>query len=102
MKLAIDGVEDSIARENFQKLDLEFRLKSLLNGNWKFIEKRFDVSTQTVTFPHGLTFTPQDIIQLSAIGNQNFYWIYNDFDQTNLSVYIAGPVILRFLVGKAA
>lgn len=98
LELLLKDLKDFVVRENFERIrDLFLDLK-LLDGDWFF----FDVDLPTAglnKIKHKLTFTPKDIIFLSALGNQSFYFKYHAFDSEHIHVYTTGPVRLRFFAG---
>lgn len=99
LELRFVDIKDAVARENFQKIQEEFRDFPLPQGKWKF----FEVSlTQTVTnfkFKHNLGFMPKDIIQTSQIGSGSLTFNYALFDKNFIDLSTTGPVTVRFFAG---
>jgi hypothetical protein len=110
LELIYQDIADPVVRENF------FRISNFLTQNtpllnFKFFEVDIKANQQNPTgsspipvahspIAHGLAFTPLDVIVMSAQGNQKYYFLNQFFDATNLYVTVAGPVRLRFLVGR--
>ncbi len=98
--LVLKDIEDPYSRENF------FRLKNFLNSQVLFEGdfKLFDVSIPTKSnlfkLAHGLSFIPVDVIALSASGNLNYFFRYQEFTKEFIYITTDGPVRLRFLAGK--
>lgn len=101
LRLNLSGIQDPIVRENLRKIEEAFKSLALLNGDWTLIERNFTQSGVTVDVAHNLNFTPTDYLVLSAVGDQNFYFIPNDFNSSTIPIYISDPVNLRFLLGRA-
>lgn len=100
--LALQNIDDPLIRENFYRLLKYFNLQPLMNADFKFFEVDLPKAGTLVSIKHGLNFIPKDIIVLSAIGDNNYYFKYQAFDKTNLYVTNLGPVRLRFLAGNYA
>jgi hypothetical protein len=98
LELLLRDIVDSIVWENFSRLQIYLAKQKILDGAWEFFEVSVPAG-DSVPVKHGLTFTPKDIILLSAIGDKNFYFNYADFDSKNIYVTAAGPVRLRFMAG---
>jgi len=102
LKLRVDEVKDSVARENFQKLDNEFSQSPILKGTWRFVEITFSGAVANFKYPHGLGFIPKDKIELSVSGPGDLVWNYDDFDRTNIDLTTTGALTVRALVGKVS
>lgn len=98
--LILKDVADRYVRENFYRIRKYFGNQVILDGNFSFFDVAINAADNNLKIPHGLDFSPLDIIQLSAIGNQNFNFKYHLFDSTNIVVAASGPVRIRFLAGK--
>ena len=98
LELLLKELKEQPVRDNFERIrDLFFDLK-ILDGDWYF----FDVDLPQAglnKIKHKLTFTPKDIIFLSALGNQSFYFKYQAFDSEHLHIYTSGPGRNRFFAG---
>jgi len=98
--LILKDIDDIHIRENF------FRLKNFLNGqvlfdgDFKLFDVKIDKKETSFKLPHGLTFIPADIISLSASGNMNYFFRFQEFTKTDMFITTEGPVRLRFLAGK--
>lgn len=93
-------IEDAYIRENFVRIKRELEAQQILSGFWRFFE--VDVTQTGVNIPlkHNLSFVPRDIILLSKEGDQNLYFNYENFDNTNIYVTTTGPCRVRFLAGR--
>lgn len=98
--LILKDIQDPQARENFDRLVKFVGKQQILDGDWKFYELDIPTGSTNVSFKHNLTFVPIDIILLNAVGDQNFRFKNQQFDNTNIYVDASGPVILRFLAGR--
>jgi hypothetical protein len=99
LELILKDIDDPYVRENFKRISNIFNTDNLLKGEFKFFEKEIIAANTTILVSHGLNFVPQDIIILSIDGDFNFYFKYQEFDRTNISIYVSGPVKLRFFAG---
>lgn len=97
--LILKDIEDVYSRENFRRLLSFFNLTDLLNGEFKFFEVEISQANTIFALPHGLKFIPQDIIFVSVDGDHNFYFRYQEFDKTNMYIFVQGPCKLRFFAG---
>lgn len=101
INLFFHQVVDQYVRDNFYRLIQYFQTQPLLNCDFKFFDIDISVTAPTnFTLAHGMDFIPLDIIVLSAIGDQNFYFINQIFDKTNIYISVGGSVRIRFLAGK--
>jgi hypothetical protein len=100
IELIVDGVQDALVRENFDRLRQALQID--LFG--KFVGKHYRiVFTGAVTgylYPHGLGFAPQDVIQTSFTGAGAITWNYASFTKTNLSITTTGACSVRAFVGS--
>lgn len=97
--LILKDIDDEYVRENFTRVQRLFNNENILNGNFKFFEVELTGANTILQVPHGLTFIPSDIIFLSVEGDYNFYFVYSEFDKTNIHIFISGPCKLRFFAG---
>lgn len=100
LDLILKDIADVYSRENFFRLRKFFGEQPLFDGDFKFFDITIPSKNLNYVVPHGLTFTPADIIPLAASGNMNYYFKYQYFDKTNIVISANGPVRLRFLAGK--
>jgi hypothetical protein len=78
--------------------------KGLSLTQFRHFTQTFTQNGANIKIPHGLGFTPKDVLQTSLIGSGTLSWNYSLFDQTNLDVTITGatetdPVIVRAFIG---
>lgn len=98
--LILKDVVDEYAKENFFRLRKFIDSQVLFEGDFKFFDLEIPRKATNFKILHGLTFTPSDIIQLSASGDLNYYFTYQKFDSQYIYVTTNGPVRIRFLAGK--
>ena len=100
--LDIKDIKDPVVKENFKKLNSDFRDVPLLNGQFKF----FSIDLVSTTYPaeiqfkHGLRFVPKDILQTSVTGTGGIVWDYAAFTSEYLYGTITGPVTVRAFIGN--
>ena len=99
LDLILRGILDSVIRENFQKIQDFLNQLPLLAGDFRFFETAVPPGAR-MPIKHGLSFVPKDIILTSIVGDQNVYFNYMDFDQTNIYVTSEGYCTLRFFAGS--
>lgn len=97
--LIFQEVTDPVLRENFKRLS-DFLTKNTPLRNFTFFEIDIPRPQTNVVIKHGLPYVPLDLVVLSAIGDQRFYFLNQFFDAENMYVTAAGPVRIRFLVGR--
>ena len=98
LDLLLKELKDQATRENFERVQDLFATLRLLDGDWKF----FDVDCPNPgiqEIKHKLSFAPKDIILVSALGSQGFFFDYNAFDREHLYIQTTGPVRIRFFAG---
>lgn len=88
------------SRENFSRLKNFINAQDLFLGDFKLFDITAPSKQSLFRIEHGLTFTPEDIISLSAEGDQNYYFRFQEFDKRFIYVTTNGPVKFRFLAGK--
>jgi hypothetical protein len=100
--LILKDVKDTYSQENFFRLRKFINEQILFNGDFKFFDITIPSKQTYFKVLHGLSFTPLDIIQLSASGDLNYYFKYQHFDSQYLVIATNGPVRIRFLAGKVS
>lgn len=98
--LILKDIEDKSVRENFSRIGRFVRDQTILDGRWKFYEVNIPAAFTGLKLKHGLGFVPNDIIVMSAKGDQNFSFLVQQFTRDHLIVDTQGPVVLRFLAGR--
>lgn len=98
--LILKDVVDEFAKENFFRLRKFIDKQVLFEGDFKLFDIEIPAASTSFKVAHGLTFIPADIIQLSAQGDLNYYFIYQRTDSQYIYINAHGPVRLRFLAGK--
>lgn len=88
VKQALKWVQDYLNQNNFLKADMTF------------FELEFSQAETALKIPHGLAFTPIDVIQTYVAGAGAVTYLYNQFDGTNLVITTTGACKVRFLAGK--
>lgn len=100
LQLILKDIADKFSKENFFRLERFIRDQHILEGQWQFYTIDIPAAYNAFGAAHKLSFVPRDVILLSAIGDQNFYFRNVDFDAQNIYVKTSGPVVLRFLAGS--
>jgi len=98
--LIFKDVKDDYAAQNFFRLRKFIGEQVLFDGNFKLFDITIPAKSESFKVLHGLTFIPADIIQLSAQGDLNYYFNFQNFDKDFLYITTNGPVRIRFLAGK--
>ncbi len=99
LTLLIKDIKDPLVRENFYRLSQFIQAQPLLLSNFTFFNINIPAAATKFPIPHGLSFVPSDIIDLGATGNQNYEFLTQEFDQTNIYVTTSGPAQLSFFAG---
>ncbi len=106
LELITQGVEDPLARENFDRLQKlsDDDLFAKFKGRFVEIERGLN---GTYDYQHNLGFRPHDVIQTSVItdGSGTLVWNYGDFDRSNVSFTVAGlgageTITVRAFIGS--
>jgi hypothetical protein len=98
--LLLKDVKDEYAQENFFRLKNFIDAQVLFEGDFKLFDITIPGKFSDFKQLHGLSFIPSDIIQLSASGDLNYYFTYQNFDKKFMYITTNGPVRIRFLAGK--
>lgn len=102
LTLKVDGLADSIARENFVNILRVDRANALNRGSWRFFEISFLGAVTNFKLSHHLGFAPKDIIQTSLIGAGSLQWNYSLFDSDSLDITTTGACVVRCFIGTYA
>lgn len=102
MKLEFDlgRIEDPATAAAFQRVRDFIREATFLRGDWKFLEIEFVNPGTNTLYPHGLTFTPKDVLQLYTSVENGVIYNYDLFDGTNLDIDVLTPCTIRIFVGR--
>ncbi len=100
LDLILKDIEDQYSRENFFRLRKFIGEQVLFDGDFKLFDITVNSKQTSFKVLHGLTFIPSDILQLSAEGDQNYYFKTQNFDKNYIYISTNGPVKIRFLAGK--
>jgi hypothetical protein len=100
IKLLVENIENEPTRENFKDLNIELAKNPFLAGNWVFREYTFTQAETGKLFPHGLSFTPKDVIQTSITGAGALTINYGSFTGTDISLTTTGACVVRLLIGR--
>ena len=100
LDLILREIEETHTRENFSRLKRILTEQAILQGDWKLYEINLPTAVTGHKLKHNLKFIPYDIIQLSAVGDQNYQFRHELFTRTNMIIDADGPVVLRFLAGR--
>lgn len=99
INLLISEVTDKWTKENFKRLQDFIRKEPIFRGDFSFYEFT-SMGAGTVLKPHGLSFTPKDVIQLSVSDGQTVIWNYDDFSATLVSFSTSGACTVRAYIGR--
>lgn len=98
-ELIVKNIEDRWIRENFVRIQRFFSDFPLFRSDWKFFSLEFTSAVTQKEVPHGLDFTPTDIIQTRLLGPGVLTWEYDLFDRTKLVVTTTGACSVRAFIG---
>lgn len=98
--LILKDIDDTYVRENFFRIGNFLNSQVILDANFKLFDITINKRDLNFQVMHGLTFIPFDIMVLSADGDQNFSFRFQDFDKTSIYIAADGPVRIRFIAGK--
>lgn len=98
-------IDDVYIRENFKRLNFFIQQFPLFRGQWAFFEIKFTLAVTELDVPHGLSFTPQDIIltgvkDAGVIGTNIVTFNYDKFDSVNINLTTTDACTLRFFAGS--
>lgn len=97
--LILKDIEDPYTRENFFRLSNYIGSQTILDGQWKFYQIDLPSAVVEYKFKHNLSFTPKDVIILSASGNKRVDFRYDLFTRDHIVLTAEGAVTVRFLAG---
>lgn len=97
MKLDLSQIESPVARDNFRKLDDEFRVLPLLNGQFKLFDLEFP-SAQSSVLTHNLGFIPQDVI--ITFNTAGFVYLLKNLTSEKMEYTTSSAGRVRFLLGR--
>src|SRR5262249_37238052 len=92
--LAVKEITDVYIRENFNALARYFSEQNQLL-NFKFLEFTFDGPVTEQRIPHGLAFTPKDILRSKVTGPGVCTFNHNLFDDQYIVVSTTNAVRVR-------
>jgi hypothetical protein len=98
--LPINDIKDSIIRKAFELLTLFLNRKTILNGEWRFVEITTTGVVTAYSYKHSLSFVPKDVIQTSLTGSGSVTWLYSSFDETNVKITTTGACTVRAFIGR--
>ena len=102
IKLSLTNIREPESRENFQKVEQFLRDENLLASDFKFFELTFTKAETNKRIPHGLGFTPKDVIQTSSTGAGALTWNYALFNAEFLDITTTGSCVVRAFIGNYA
>jgi len=100
LDLILKDVDDEYVQENFFRLRKFLGAQVIFDGDFKLFDITIPSANENFKVLHGLSFTPADVISLSAQGNLNYYFKFQNFDNEKMIISANGPVRIRFLAGK--
>jgi hypothetical protein len=95
-----DKIEDVAVRDSLQWIFDYVTAEGLLQSNFKHFELEFRKAETEVKVPHGLGFSPIDIMQTYKTGAGAITFVYEKFDTTNLVITTTGACVVRFFAGR--
>lgn len=101
LDLNIQGVKDTVARENFDQIQEEVLKHPLLKFDGKHVELTFTKDLANHKYKHNLGYRPRDVIVTSLIGTGTVTWNYSLFDNQEIDLTIAGTILNSTLVIRA-
>lgn len=96
----IDQIQDAATRESLQWLYDYIVAESLLGSDFKHFTLSFSKAETELKVPHGLKFSPIDVIQTYKTGAGDVTFDYEKFDTTNLVITTTGACVIRFFAGR--
>lgn len=94
-KLDLSQASTATERENFRKLDAEFRSHPILAGDWKKFALEFDAAG-TLVLKHRLGYKPLDLIETFNSAGATF----SSFTAEEITITTTGAGTVRFLLGR--
>lgn len=94
-KLDLTQSGEAAYRDNFKKLDEEFDLAPVLNGQWRLFDIQY-IASGTYSLSHGLGFSPLDLIQTYPDSGVTF----SNFNKNTITITTTGAARARFLLGR--
>lgn len=100
--LNLNNIKDLDVQQALERLVEQLNRKTILDGEWDFIEYTFPPSTaQVFELNHGLKFKPTDIIELHKDSTlSSIVYDKNKFTPTTVYITATGSGSIRLLVGK--
>jgi len=99
LQLLTDQIKDPIIKDNFQRVQEEFRRTVINSANWQFYEIDVTGSVTDYAYQHRLGFRPKDVLITSTIGLGVLTFNYAAFTQQNIIFSTTGPVKFRCFLG---
>jgi len=96
-RLDLSQASSDAERENFRKLDAEFRTHPILAGEWRKFALDFEAAG-TRTLKHRLGYVPKDVLVTFNTAGASF--TYSSFTQEEITITATGAGTLRFLLGR--
>ncbi len=100
LELLLGEVKDEYSRENFKRIQDSNLQNPLTRGQFRLLTITFTGAVTNAKFPHGLTFTPKDVILTSKTGAGQLTINYDKTDLSNLDLTTTGACVVRLLAGS--
>jgi hypothetical protein len=100
IKFFLAEIADRYVRENFQKISDYLQSDLFARGKFSFFEYSFTAAAANLTLPHGLKFTPKDVIELHASNGVTVTWHYDNFTRTTIELSSSGAGTVRAYIGR--
>lgn len=94
--------KDKFIQDDLKRLQDYLRADVFGKSQFSFFEHTFNGPVVKYKSPHGLSYKPIDIIQLSVtqVDTSTITWHYDSFDATNLVISASGACTVRAFVGR--
>lgn len=99
LELLVENTADEITRENMRRIMEYVRTQALANANVVVREIVFPKALTNFRYPHGLPFTPKDVVLLSTLGAGVLTINYKLFDKDYLDFTTTDACTVRLLIG---
>jgi hypothetical protein len=99
--LDTEKIEDSAARENFEKISEVINLNELLGGQFRVFDVLATDLGGDIKIKHNLKFTPTDIWTTWVTNNSTISIKYDKIDSEFFVFSTSARCRVRFIVGRA-
>lgn len=100
LKQLLKNLDPFSLLENFKRIQDLADQNVFLRNDFFFRTYTFPLAVTNFNVPHGLKFTPKDLILLSITGAGTLTVNYAQFSAQNLNFTTSGACVVRILVGS--